>query len=174
MFNDKDRTWIGNPNPDFTYGLNLNMEYKGFNLTLFFQGVGRVDLNNYAVKSFTDFWSVRETGSNKGVRLLSAWTPTNSNSTIPALTSTDSNNESRFSTYYIENGSYSKLKNAEIGYTLPKQTLKFIGVSRLQIYVSGQNLLALKSSNFTGIDPERPDFAYPLPVTFTTGINVTF
>jgi TonB-linked SusC/RagA family outer membrane protein len=172
--NDKDRTWIGNPNPDFTYGLNLNMEYKGFNLTLFFQGVGRVDLNDYAVKSFTDFWSVRETGSNKGVRLLNAWTPTNSNSTIPALTSTDSNNESRFSTYYIENGAYSKLKNAEIGYTLPKQTLKLIGVSRLQIYVSGQNLLALKSSNFTGIDPERPDFAYPLPVTFTTGINVTF
>jgi TonB-linked SusC/RagA family outer membrane protein len=174
VINDKDRTWIGNPNPDFTYGLNLNMEYKGFNLTLFFQGVGRVDLNDYAVKSFTDFWSVRETGSNKGTRLLNAWTPTNSSSTIPALTSTDSNNESRFSTYYIENGSYCKLKNAELGYNVPQKALKVIHLSRVHLYVSGQNILTVKSKSFTGIDPERPDFAYPLPITFTSGINVTF
>jgi TonB-linked SusC/RagA family outer membrane protein len=174
VIDSKDQTWIGNPNPDFTYGLNINIEYKGFNLTLFFSGVGRIDLNNYAVKSFTDFWSVRETGSNKGARLLGAWTPTNLNSTIPALTATDNNNEARFSTYYIENGSYCKLKNAEVGYNVPKNVLKSIGISKVHFYVSGQNLLTLKSSSFTGIDPERSDFAYPLPITFTTGINVTF
>jgi len=174
VVNDKDRTWIGIPHPDFTYGLNLNIEYKGFSLTMFFQGVGKVDLNNYAVKSFTDFWSVRETGSNKGARLLDAWTPTNSSSTIPALAITDANNESRFSTYYVENGAYCKLKNLELAYTFPQKLLKKISLSRLQVYVSGQNLMTIKSSSFTGVDPERPDFAYPLPISFTSGINITF
>ncbi len=174
VINDKDRTWIGIPHPDYTYGLNINLEYKGFNLTLFFNGVGKVDLNNYAVKSFTDFWSVRETGSNKGARLLNAWSPTNSNSSIPALTVTDINNESRFSTYYVENGAYCKLKNAELGYTVPQKVLKKIGLSNLHFYVSGQNIMTLSSSGFTGVDPERADFAYPLPTSFTTGVNLSF
>ncbi|MDP4269591.1 MAG: TonB-dependent receptor, partial [Bacteroidota bacterium] len=159
VINDKDRTWIGVPHPDYTYGLNINLEYKGFNLTLFFNGVGRVDLNNYAVKSFTDFWSVRETGSNKGTRLIGAWSVSNPNSNIPALTQTDANNEARFSTYYIENGAYCKLKNAELGYTVPQKALKKVGLSSLHLYVSGQNIMTIKSSSFTGVDPERPDFA---------------
>ncbi|MDB5012915.1 MAG: SusC/RagA family TonB-linked outer membrane protein, partial [Daejeonella sp.] len=101
--NEKDRTWILNPVADYTYGLNFNFGYKGFDLTMFFQGVGNQQINVYDAKAATDFWSINETGSNKGTRLLDAWTPSNASSTIPALTTTDRNFENRFSTYFIEN-----------------------------------------------------------------------
>lgn len=168
-----DRTWIFNPVPDFTYGFNFNFEYKGFDLTLFFQGVGHVDVEN-VVKYSTDFWSARETGSNKGTRLLNAWTPSNPNSTIPALTTLNANDEGRFSTYFIENGGYMKLRNLQLGYTIPKNITEKFKVSNLHLYVSGQNLFTIKSKSFTGIDPESPSYGYPIPTMVTAGLNVTF
>jgi hypothetical protein len=116
---DADRTWIGVPHPDFMYGLNINLEYKNFDLTMFWQGVYNTDVINDQ-KYHTDFWSVSETGSNKGVRLLDAWSPSNPDSSIPALSITDSNWESRMSTYFVENGSYLKLRTLQLGYSLPK------------------------------------------------------
>ncbi len=89
VINEKDQTWILNPTPDFTYGLNVNVSYKGFDLTVFFQGVGNQQMNVFDVKAFTDFWSNVETGSNKGSRLLNAWSATNTKSTIPSLTSSE-------------------------------------------------------------------------------------
>ncbi len=172
--NEKDQTWILNPTPDFTYGLNFNFDYKGFNLTMFFQGVGNQDINVYDVKSQTDFWSLNETGSNKGVRLLDAWTQANSGSTIPALTLTDKNFERRFSTYFVENGAYMKLRNVQLGYTFPKSIAGKIKASNLSVYVSGQNLFTLKSKSFSGIDPEAAGFGYPIPTMVTTGLKVGF
>lgn len=170
---DADRTWIGVPHPDFMYGLNINLEYKNFDLTMFWQGVYNTDVINDQ-KYHTDFWSVSETGSNKGVRLLDAWSPSNPDSSIPALSITDSNWESRMSTYFVENGSYLKLRTLQLGYSLPKVYSKRIGLEQFRLYVSGQNLLTIKSKSFTGIDPETPGFGYPIPMTFTVGANITF
>lgn len=170
---DKDRTWIAVQHPDFLYGLNINLEYADFDLTMFWQGVCNIDVENIQ-KYHTDFWSVRETGSNKGTRLLDAWSPSNPDSDIPAIAATDANWENRLSTYFIENGSYLKLRNLQIGYTLPKKWAKKALMERFRVYVSGQNLLTIKSKSFTGIDPENPGFGYPIPMTFTVGANISF
>ena len=172
VINDKDRTWIGNPNPSFTYGLSINLSYKNFDISTFWQGVADVDIIN-AKKYQTDFWSVDDVGSNKGTRLLNAWSPENPNSNIPAVTTVDSNAESRFSTYYVENGSYLKLRVLQIGYTLPKSVSDNYGISNFRLYTSVQNLWTIKSKNFTGVDPETPAFGYPLPLTVNFGINIS-
>jgi len=168
-----DKTWIKNPHPDFIYGLNMNFSYKNFDLSLFFQGVGKVDVENVQ-KYSTDFWSVSETGSNKGTRLLNAWSASNPDSDIPALTSINSNDEGRFSTYFIEDGAYLKLRNAQIGYTLPRAIAEKLKISNFRIYVSGQNLFTIKSKSFTGVDPESTEYGYPIPTMLTTGVNVSF
>jgi TonB-linked SusC/RagA family outer membrane protein len=173
VINDEDRTWIGVPYPDFSFGVNLNLEYENLDFTMFWQGVSGVDVVNQ-VKYQTDFWSVDDIGSNKGVRLLNAWSPSNPNSTIPALTTIDTNAESRFSTYFIENGSYLKLRNVQLGYSLSENIIEKYSISKFRMYLGVQNLLTIKSSQFTGIDPEKAAFGYPLPLTTTLGLNITF
>ncbi|WP_187270130.1 SusC/RagA family TonB-linked outer membrane protein [Pontibacter qinzhouensis] len=172
IVDDFDRTWIGTPHPDFTYGFNTSVRYKAFDLNLFLQGVSGIDVvNNF--KYATDFWSVSETGSNKGARLLDAWSPSNLTSDIPMISLVDNNFESRFSTYFIEKGSYLKLRNAQLGYTLPAQLTGKVGLQSLRVYVGGDNLgILLKSKSFTGIDPENPGFGYPNPLVLTTGVNI--
>ena len=172
VITDDDRTWIGEPYPDFSYGLNIVLDYKGFDFTMFWQGIGKTDVIN-GRKGQTDFWSIDDIGSNKGTRLLNAWSPDNPNSTIPALTTIDRNAENRFSTYFVENGAYLKLRNLQVGYTLPNSLLDQINVSSLRLYTSGQNLFTISSSEFTGVDPENPGFGYPLPLTITMGLNLT-
>ena len=173
VIDTKDQTWIGNPNPDFTYGLNIYLEYKNFDLTMFWQGVQGVDVYN-EVKKNTDFWSVGDMNANRGTRLLGAWTPQNPGSDIPAVCLEDLNNEKRISSYYVENGSYLKLRNLQLGYTLPTDISKKIKIERLRFYFSAQNLLTIKSKNFTGMDPENPNFGYPIPLNLTFGFNIGF
>jgi len=167
-----DRTWIGNPNPGFNYGVNVTLGYKAFDFTMFWEGIGDVDVIN-TKKYQTDFWSVDDVGSNKGTRLLNAWSVDNPNSSIPALTTVDRNAESRFSTYYVEKGDYLKLRVLQLGYNLPKSLLEKYSMESLRFYVSGQNLLIIDAKNFTGVDPESPAYGYPLPMTFTIGLNLT-
>ena len=172
VINDDDRTWIGNPLPKFTYGFNASINYKQFDLSLLLQGLGSVDVRNEA-KYYTDFWSAVESSSNKGSRLLNAWSPTNTSSTIPAVALTDNNFEARFSTYFVENGSYLKLRNAQVGYTLNPNLLSKVKIKSLRFYVGGDNLAILwKSKSFTGLDPESAGFGYPNPTVFTAGINI--
>jgi hypothetical protein len=173
IIDEKDRTWLGSPNPDFQYGFNIVLDYKGFDLTAFFQGLSGNEVNN-TVKQFTDFWAVNELGSNKSTRLLNAWTPTNTSSTIPALSFSDLNNEKRFSSYYVEPGAYLKLRNLQLGYSLSSKLINKLKLDKVRMYVSGQNLMTLKSSKFTGLDPENPNLAYPISTTFTLGLNVAF
>lgn len=174
VINDYDRTWIGTPLPKFTYGFNANISYKNFDLSFLLQGIGKTDVNNES-KMYTDFWSAIESSSNKGTRLLNAWSPANPNSDIPAPVLTDNNWEARLSTYYIENGMYLKLRNAQIGYTFSESQLKKIYLKSLRVYVGGDNLLLLlKSKSFTGLDPESPAFGYPNPMVVTAGVNIRF
>ena len=174
VINDFDRTWIGRPHPDFTYGLSMDLSYKNFDFSFFIQGVAGIDVVN-EFKYATDFWSVSETGSNKGTRLLNAWSPSNPDSNIRAIALVDNNFESRFSTYFIENGSYLKLRNVQIGYTLDQETVSKIGMSSFRMYIGGDNLgILAKSKSFTGVDPENPGFGYPNPVVGTLGFNMKF
>lgn len=173
VIDEHDRNWLGNPHPDVQFGLNIALDYKGFDLNAFLQGISGNEVYN-SVKGFTDFWSVDQLGSNKGTRLLDAWSPTNTSSSIPALSYLDMNNERRFSSYYIEDGSYLKLRNLQLGYTLPSNLMKKINMDKLRFYISGQNLLTLKSKNFTGLDPENPNLSYPISTTYTVGLNLSF
>ena len=177
VINEADRTWIYDPTPDFAWGLNIYLQYKNFDFTMFWQGVQGRDIDTRDYKSKTDFWAnsnVNVPYLNKGVRTLDAWTPANSSSTIPALTTSDTNNEGRVSTYYIENGSYAKLRTIQLGYNLPKSFTDKLRMERMRLYISAQNLLTIKSSKFTGVDPENPAFDYPIPLNMTFGVNVSF
>jgi len=174
VIDDYDRTWIGVPIPRVNYGLNVSMGYKQFDVSFFLQGVGKMDVYN-DFKKFTHFWSVAESSSNKGAALLGAWTPDNPDSDIPAVSLTDDNWEARSSTYYIENGAYLKLRNAQFGYTFSSNTLDRIHLKSLRVYIGGDNLgILYKSKSFTGLDPETPNFGYPNPMVWTAGLNVKF
>ena len=171
---EADQKWIYSPVPNFSYGLNVYLQYKSFDFTMFWQGVQGQDIIS-DLKKETDLWSGLNIGFlNKGQRLLDAWTPQNVNSTIPALARDDSNNEKRVSTYFVEDGSFLKLRNIQFGYTLPKSVSEKIKMSKLRFYISAQNLLTIKSKNFTGVDPENCNYGYPIPANLTFGFNVNF
>ena len=171
VINDKDRAFIASGDPNFTYGLNVSLTYKNFDLNFFLQGVqGIYVYNNY--KTYTDFSSLWP-GTNWGTRTLNAWTPQNPNSTIPALSLVDRNNEGRTSTYFIENGSYLKLRNIQIGYNLQK-AFKRIRIQNARLYVQGSNLFTIKSKSYTATDPENPNYAFPIPAIGTIGLNLSF
>ncbi len=173
VINSDDQTWIYDPVPDFSYGLNIELSYKNFDFTMFWQGVAGQDVYNNQ-KLQTDFWSVTDAGSNKGNRLLNAWTTDNTSSSIPALTTNNTGDEGRSSSYFVENGSYIKLRTLQIGYNVPQTLLKKLHMSNARVYVSGQNLLTLKSSSLTCTDPENPDWNYPQASSFTFGVQLGF
>jgi hypothetical protein len=116
-------------------------------------------------------------GTNYGIRVLDAWTPQNPNSTIPALSLVNANNETRASNYFIESASYLKLRNVQLGYDLHDKVHK-LGISGLRVYVLCQNLFTIKKTSgddqYTGPDPENPSNLYPRPTSYTLGINVSF
>ena len=171
---EADQTWIYNPVPDFTYGFNIYLEYKNFDFTAFFLGVQGVDIIS-DLKKETDIWAGLNIGFlNKGKRLLDAWSATNPDSNVPALSLSDNNNEKRVSSYWVENGSYLKLRTIQFGYNFPQTVASKLAMQRLRMYVSAQNLFTIKSSSFTGVDPENPNYGYPIPLNITFGLNVTF
>ena len=177
MITEADQDWIYDPTPDFTWGLNVYLEYKNFDFTMFWQGVQGVDVDCRGYKSQTDFWAntnINVPYLNKGVRVLDAWSTANPGSDIPALTTADTNREGRVSSYYIENGSFVKLRTIQLGYNVPKSFSDKLRMERIRLYVSAQNLLTLKSSKFSGADPENPGFNYPIPLNMTFGLNVSF
>ena len=175
--NEEDQTWIYDPTPDFTWGLNIYLQYKNFDFTMFWQGVQGVDVDCRGYKSQTDFWAnsnINVPYLNKGVRVLDAWSLANPGSSIPALTTSDTNNEGRVSSYYIENGSYAKLRTVQLGYNVPDAFAAKLKLERIRLYLSAQNLITIKSANFSGADPENPGFNYPIPLNLTFGLNVSF
>jgi TonB-linked SusC/RagA family outer membrane protein len=171
VIDQNDQKFLGTSDPNFTYGLNTAVAYKDLSLTFFFQGVqGGLVYNSY--KYLTDFSSLAP-GSNWGTRTLEAWTPQNPKSTIPALTLIDANNEGRYSSYFLESGSYLKLRDIQFAYNL-KSVFKKMKFQRAKVYIQASNLLKFKSASYTGPDPENPSNAYPIPVISTIGINFSY
>lgn len=173
VIDENDETWILDPVPAFSYGLNVGLSYNNFDFTMFLQGVVNQDVYNNQ-KFQTDFWSIVDAGSNKGNRLLQAWTSDNTSSTIPALTTNNTADEGRVSSYYVENGSYLKLRTLQVGYNLPHKFMDKLKMSSARVYISGQNLFTLKSSSLTCSDPENPNWAYPLATSVSFGLQIGF
>ena len=173
IINEQDQTWIFNPVPNFSWGLNIELGYKDFDFSMFWQGVAGQDVYNDQ-KFQTDFYSITDAGSNKGNRMLGAWTTDNTSSSIPALTTNNVGNENRASSYFVENGSYGKLRQVQIGYNVPEKYLKAVKMSSARVYVSGHNLLTLKSGSLTCSDPENPRWMYPNSTSFSFGIQTSF
>lgn len=169
VIDNKDRTWLGTDLPKFMGGVNISLNYKAFDFSMFMNGIVRDAFNNS--KFYTDFFQLW-TG-NHGSKLLNAFDPVNNpNSDIPALTAVNLNDEGRTSEYFIEDGSYLKLKNLQIGFTVPEKITGKIGASNIRMYLQGQDLLTI--TKYSGADPEGLGYPYPLPRTFTFGFNIGF
>jgi TonB-linked SusC/RagA family outer membrane protein len=173
VINADDQTWIYDPVPDFSWGLNIALNYKNFDLTMFFQGVCGVDVYNNQ-KFQTDFYSLTDAGSNKGSRMLGAWTTDNTSSTIPALTTNNTGDEGRASSYFVEHGSWLKMRTLQLGYNFSESLLKSLRLTSARVYLSAQNLFTLKSNDFTLSDPENPNWAYPHASSISLGVQVGF
>lgn len=144
-----DNVKIGDPFPDFTYGLNLSASYKQFDFSMIFTGVSGNDIYNttlYDLEGMTRLF-------NAGTAVLNRWTPTNTNTTIPRY-ATHSENVNR-SDRFIEDGSYTKLRNLTVGYSLNEANLAKVGngfLTKFRVYISGQNLFTI--TDYSGYDPE--------------------
>jgi len=172
IINDVDRTFIGSPIPDLTYGINLSGAWKGFDLAILVQGVSGIDRYNDA-KKILDY-DTRP--FNYTTAVLGAWNGEGSTNSIPRVSFTD-NGSSRISSIFVEDASYVRLKNVELGYSFGSllQQANW-GVQNIRLYASGQNLFT--HTKYTGLDPESTDLmdmgTYPLSRAFLFGINVTF
>ncbi|WP_426671654.1 SusC/RagA family TonB-linked outer membrane protein [Mucilaginibacter sp. McL0603] len=150
-----DRTWIGNPNPTFTYGVNLNASYKRFDFTMVLYGsYGNKDFNY--VKYWTDFYSTFQGGKsldlyNKAA-IVSNGVVTNPGATLPAASYSNALGSSTISSFYVEPGSFLKCRVAQIGYTFDPGMLKSVGMDKLHVYIQATNLFTI--TKYTGLDPE--------------------
>lgn len=167
-----DRVFFGSPEPDFSFGLNINLGYRNWDFSMFWEG--KVGYYAYTGDKSQRTLFVTDMGSNKGADILGAWTPENPKSKIPALTTTNNNNESATSTYFYEDHSYAKLRNVSVGYSLNSALAKKAGLSRVRLYLTGQNLFWFNSKDFTGADPEQTGYAYPMPRNVLFGVQLSF
>ncbi|MEO5681684.1 MAG: TonB-dependent receptor [Chitinophagaceae bacterium] len=187
VVNALDRTSLGNPQPKFFSGLNLDASYKAWDFNLYFYGVYGNKILNYVESNLESF---QKRGS-EGVENVSVnyfqnhWTPTNaSNRYARALANDDNTLNSVPSSVWVENGSYLKLKNLTIGYTLPAGIANRFTLTKVRLYVSSQNLFTI--TKYSGLDPEIgvqggnatqngvDNGVYPSSRFFTFGLNVTF
>lgn len=168
IINTLDQRYLGVAAPLYSFGLNLQGEYKGFTLTIFFQGVAGISVYDERKRfsDFTDLWA----GTNYGRRTLDAWSPQNTSSTIPAVTLSDNNNEGRQSSYFIASGAYVKLREVSLGYLIKN----IRHMNPIRVYVTGQNLLTMKDKSFTSPDPEDSGYGFPRPRKITFGFNLSF
>ena len=178
VVNANDKVILGNPIPDFNYGLNLTMSYKNFDLTMFFQGVqGNEIFNQMKYTYYFDY------SNNCVTDVLNAWSETNKTASIPVMKTQNTNGGNSLpSEFYIEDGSYLRCKNLQVGYNLPKSFLNKIAFNRLRVYAGIQNLFTI--TDYSGYDPEVSSNAlfsrgidsasYPNARTFTFGFNASF
>jgi TonB-linked SusC/RagA family outer membrane protein len=186
FINERDRFILGNPFPRYTFGLNYRAKYKGFDFSMFIQGVGKRNLylRGESVEAFHNNWE------NVYEQHLDRWTPTNPDASYPRLTiGTASTNNNAGSDYWMLNAAYARLKNVQLGYTVPKPITKKMGLDNVRIYLTGQNLLTwTKMKN--GFDPEISEFnsrfdetadgkvnsgrVYPNLKVYALGVDITF
>ncbi|MFD2726899.1 SusC/RagA family TonB-linked outer membrane protein [Hyunsoonleella rubra] len=181
----EDRAVIGDPNPDFTYAINLRAEYKGWDFNVLFNGVQGVD----AFNSNIYYLEGLDNGLNYGTRVMRRWQNEGDVTDIPRFRF-GSNVNNEISSRYVEDASYLRLRNVTIGYNLPGNWINKSGngiIKKLRIYVQGQNLLTF--TDYTGLDPEIAPFynaqglvdglgidrsAQPRPITVLSGIQIEF
>ncbi|MEL6194866.1 MAG: SusC/RagA family protein, partial [Bacteroidota bacterium] len=179
VIDEDDRTNIGSPHPDVVLGLNSEFRYKAFDLVLFIDSKLGHDVWD-ASKTQLDFLGFI---SNHSTRLLDAWSPTNTGSEIPILTETNASFNKQPSSYFLEDGSFVRLRSIALGYTLPTSFLSQVGLSNFRIYVQGQNLLTI--TGYGGYDYETldadlgslgvsPITQYPHTKGVTVGLSVKF
>ncbi|GAB3657755.1 TonB-dependent receptor [Echinicola sediminis] len=170
VIDSDDRDFIGTTLPSLEYGVGIDLKYKNFDFSVFGSGVtGRIGQDPYI------FWNNFVQGrENAGLGVLDAWTPENTNTDIPALSLAF--NDQRTSDYLFRNNAYFKIRNLQLGYSLPEEIInKWAGMNRLRVYFQGENLLWFTPKDYIGSDPERTDVnRIPVPTTFTLGLNVNF
>ena len=183
--NSDDKTAIGNGLPKYIYGLSLRADYKGFDVSILLNGQSGVKIANMTRFRLYNMRFHNSTGIVNGSSdLLNSWTGPGTSNELPRNSYTAPTSNRWFSTFYIEDGSFVRIRNIQIGYTLPVTISKKAGMSRSRIYVAVQNLHTF--TKYTGYDPEigspdqnvlttGADFGrYPLPRMFTVGINCQF
>ena len=186
VINQDDRYVLGNPFPRYTFGANYSASYQGFDLVVFVQGVGKRSLyiRGEGVEAFHNNWE------NVYIQHLDRWTPTNPDASYPRLTiGTASTNNNQGSNYWLRNGAYARLKNVQLGYTLPAAVTQKAGISQVRLFVSAQNLLTISHLRKIGFDPEISEFSesvgfgggtgssgrvYPSTRLVSLGLNVSF
>ena len=182
----RDRTFIGDPNPKFSYGLNISFNYKALDFSAFFFGQEGNDIYNNTLY-FTDFPDFFKGALRRDVA-LNAWTPQHTNTTIPALRTTgDFSTDLVTNSYFLSKGSYFRARQMQLGYTLPASLLNRYGIDRLRIYVQGANLFTI--TKYNGLDPElqsndpnnnstvgfgTDQGSYPHTPSYLVGINLSF
>ena len=175
VITEKDRQYLGNPTPNLTYGITANVAYKGFDLVVFGQGVS-------GNKIFNQLRRLDIIGANYMNKALGRWTGPGTSNSFARLSDNDPNNNfANPSNFYLENGSYFRIKTLQIGYTLPKALMSHAQIEKCRIYISGNNLLTL--TKYTGFDPEiggSQDIysidrgVYPQARSYMVGIDLTF
>jgi TonB-linked SusC/RagA family outer membrane protein len=180
VINDNDRTKIGDPHADLTFGINMNFAYKNWDMSMFWNGSLGNDIFDYTALYYETPYFFN---GNRSTRVLDSWSPDNTDAALPALSETILNNEfTSANSFFVRDGSYLRLRSLQIGYTLPDSITSQLGISGARIYYSGTNLLTL--TDFTGLDPEVPRFGaldigvysaqYPSNSISSLGININF
>ncbi len=191
-----DKTFIGNPFPKLTYGLSADLSYKGFDFNVFLTGVAGNDIYNTNIYDLEGMTRV----FNAGTAVLNRWTGPNTSNTVPRAVSGDPNRNTRASNRFVEDGSFTRLRNVTIGYSLPESVLSSFAngaLSRVRFYISAQNLFTI--TDYSGYDPEIGSYRgqsrnnndnnaqnnttlqfgidrgnYPQPRTFLGGLQISF
>jgi hypothetical protein len=171
-FNDKSE--IGNTIPKYTYGIKGGLSYKGIDLNVLLQGIAGV--NVYTQSAWTEPLGI--SGGSVTTRWRDAWTPTNPSETTPRIVVNDTWNRQE-SSFWATELSWLKVKNLQLGYTLPSQWTEFASLESTYVYINGQNILTFVNDDYEGFDPERDTFnngysQYPAPRIWSLGVNITF
>lgn len=166
-----DQTTIGGRKPLAFYGVTLGANYKGFNFSIIVQGVAnrQINVQNNVIDHFGLDYST--TNAQAYASATGRWTPeTAGQATLPRLAVSAANNNYLFSTYYLKSGNYVRLRNAELGYSLPYSLLRRMRISGLKIFLDGENLFTI--AGFKGMDPEVMPSNYPIQRVVTAGVNI--
>lgn len=169
IINADDKVVLGTTIPRYSYGITLTGNYKGFDLNLFFNGVGKC--NGYQIGALIEgpIWDGFTTKE-----MLDRWTPENTDATWPRLVYNTIHNQEA-SDFWIQNTSYFRLKNAQVGYSLPKSVTNKLRINHVRLYVSGENMFTLTKAK--NLDPEFPNGRasyYPQTKVYSFGLDVTF
>jgi hypothetical protein len=182
VINSEDQSFIGNPHPDLTAGLNISLAFMNFDFSVFlYSTIGGELYNN--TRWWTDFNSFQ--GNRSRTMLEQSWSPEgdNSDAVLPILDATDTYSNNIASTYLLEDGSYLRARTMQLGYTIPSETVNRIGLNRLRVYLQAQNVFVI--TNYSGIDPDVTSLGpetgmgidqgwYPNPKQFLMGVSIGF